>query len=150
MYIYNTTPKKMLKINVYKHIKDWHMRWGGFRMSNEFSSRRPAYTNSEIVSMFNKKFSENADSYTDLAKRYDTEEKTIKLMSDITCRYNYEMLKIASDYLEISYKDLVAIIEDDENNYSLRANSTEAAKELNEILNYLFNEMINQERIAMA
>ncbi|MDK0764048.1 hypothetical protein ACSXAB_08690 [Clostridium perfringens] len=119
-------------------------------MSNEFSSRRPAYTNSEIVSMFNKKFSENADSYTDLAKRYEVEEKTIKLMSDITCRYNYEMLKIASDYLEISYKDLVAIIEDDENNYSLRANSTEAAKELNEILNYLFNEMINQERIAMV
>ncbi|ELC8365436.1 hypothetical protein QTH99_14740 [Clostridium perfringens] len=117
-------------------------------MSSEFLSRRPAYTNSEIVKMFNEKFSRNMDSYDDLAEKYNVDEKIIKLMSDISCRYNYEMLKIASDYLEIPYKELVAVVEDDKENYSLRANSTEAANELNEILNYLFNEMINQERLA--
>ncbi|EJT6560045.1 hypothetical protein P5E85_12055 [Clostridium perfringens] len=113
-------------------------------------SKRPLYTNNEIVSLFNNKKKEANDTTYDLAKRFDVNERTIELMQDRTCQYNFKMLKIASEYLAIPYKSLVSFIEDEEDFCSLRANSTEEAKELNDVLNYIFDEMINQERLALV
>ncbi|MGG7211312.1 hypothetical protein [Clostridium baratii] len=119
-------------------------------MCQEFSCKRPLYTNNEIVHMFKTKFEENEDEIEGVAKKYNVDGKIISLMMDRTCHYNYEMLKIASDYIGIDYNEMVSFIYDDDVSCSLRADSTEEANELNDILNYLFDEMINQERLALV
>jgi hypothetical protein len=135
--------------NDFRHISKWYMKWRGIRMIDNFSKRRPAYTNNEIVNMLNSKLTEEKLDIKTLAERYEVDEPVIRFMTDKSCEYNYEMLKIASNFLQIKYEDLVAIIEDD-NNCSLRADNVESANELEDILNYLFNEMINQERLAVG
>ena len=57
------------------------------------------------------------------------------------------MLEIASDYLEIPYDELTAILEDDEK-ISPRANTDEDTGELFGIINYMFNEMIKHKRLS--
>ena len=116
-------------------------------MSSNFAMKRPAYTNNEIVSMFVNKMERDAKTTEKLAEEYNVNKSVIDFMCDRHCQYNYQMLNIASDFLNIDYDNLVEIVEDDEN-CSLRADDTEAAIELEETLNYLFNEMINQRRLA--
>lgn len=133
-----------LKVEAVRKLNKLHSNRGGINMC----SKRPLYTNNEIVSLFNNKKKEANDTTYDLAKRFKIDEKTIELMQDRACQYNFKMLKIASEYLDIPYKSLVSFIEDDGDFCSLRANSTEEVKELNDVLSYIFDEMINQERLA--
>lgn len=63
-------------------------------------------------------------------------------MLDKKCRYSYNMLKIASDYLNIPYDELTDILTDEEINVS------KGNKEFNEIINYIFNEMIKHKRLV--
>lgn len=137
----------MVEIKVF-YVHKWYIKWGGIRMSSELTCKRPAYTNNEIVDLFNKKLIATGDSLDKVAQKYGVDIKIIEYMKDRVCEYNYKMLKIVSDYLDIPYNDLVAFVEDDQDLCSLRADNTEAANELNDVLNYLFNEIINQERIA--
>lgn len=134
---------------VYGEIKVHNLcfKIGGRSMCKEVLCRRPMYTNNEIVYMFKKKFEEKKDSIRNICDRYKVDARIVELMFDRSCHYNYKMLKIAADYTEVDYKELVGIIQDDDN-CSLRADSTEEVEELNCILNYLFDEMINQKRMS--
>ena len=116
-------------------------------MHEQLYNRRPAYQNSEIVSLFVNKIKENSDDIKSLAKRYDVEESIIKFMLDKRCHYSYKMLKITSDYLRIPYEELTNILEDDEK-INPRANTSEDTGELFGIINYMFNEMIKHKRMS--
>lgn len=128
-------------------IESWYNEWGGIKVHEQLYNRRPAYQNSEIVSLFIKKIKENNDDIKSLAKRYDVEESIIKFMLDKRCHYSYKMLKIASDYLRIPYEELTNILEDDEK-INPRANTSEDTGELFGIINYMFNEMIKHKRMS--
>ena len=93
------------------------------------------------------KINENNEDIKVLAQKYDVEESIIEFMLDKRCRYSYKMLEIASDYLEIPYDELTAILEDDEK-ISPRANTDEDTGELFGIINYMFNEMIKHKRLS--
>lgn len=130
-----------------KDIHRWYKEWGEFKVQEQLYNRRPAYQNNEIVSLFSKKINENNEDIKVLAQKYDVEESIIEFMLDKRCRYSYKMLEIASDYLEIPYDELTAILEDDEK-ISPRANTDEDIGELFGIINYMFNEMIKHKRLS--
>ena len=129
------------------NIDSWYNEWGGTKVHEQLYNRRPAYQNSEIVSLFVNKIKENSDDIKSLAKRYDVEESIIKFMLDKRCHYSYKMLKITSDYLRIPYEELTNILEDDEK-INPRANTSEDTGELFGIINYMFNEMIKHKRMS--
>ena len=92
----------------------------------------------------NKKKEANDTTY-DLAKRFDVNERTIELMQDRTCQYNFKMLKIASRVFSYTIiQSLVSFIEDEEDFCSLRAEILlkRSQKILNDVLNYIFDEMM--------
>lgn len=125
----------------------WIEVWGNRKMYETLYKQRPAYTNNEIVNLFNEKMKNESILEEELANRYDTEVDTIKYMRSTKCRYSYPMLKIASDFLEINYEDLTSILVDDED-FSPRADTEEETGEFFGFLNYIFNEMIRQERLS--
>ena len=110
-------------------------------------NQRPAYTNNEIVNLFNSKIKMENLSEDLLAEKYNTTINTIHQMRNKKCRYSYQMLKIASNFLNIPYKELTAILIDD-GNFSLRADTENDTEEFFGFVNYLFNEIIKQERLS--
>lgn len=119
-------------------------------MYENIYNERPKYTSNEIVSLFKKKFYESNDNISSVAERYKVNEETINHMMNKKCQYSYKMLKIASDYLDITYDELTDILVDDEK-VNLRSNTHENmrdSEELFNLINYMFNEMIKHKRMS--
>lgn len=116
-------------------------------MHEQLYNRRSAYQNNEIVNLFVNCMKENEDNIKSIATRYDVDKSIIEFMLDKRCHYSYKMLKIASDYLQIPYAELTAILEDEEKK-SPRTNTSEDTRELFGIINYMFNEMIKHQRMS--
>ena len=129
------------------NIINWKNIWGNKRMYASLYNQRPAYTNNEIVNLFNSKIKMENLSEDLLAEKYNTTINTIHQMRNKKCRYSYQMLKIASNFLNIPYKELTAILIDD-GNFSLRADTENDTEEFFGFVNYLFNEIIKQERLS--
>ena len=125
----------------------WSDVWRDKKMYTSLYQQRPAYTNNEIVNLFNNKIQEDNLSEEELAEEYGVDLATIKYMRDIKCRYSYQMLKIASSVLCIPYENLTSILID-EQGFSPRASTEENAEEFFEFINYIFSEMIRQERLS--
>lgn len=125
----------------------WIQIWGKRKMYTTLYKQRPAYTNNEIVNLFNEKIEKEQITEEELAEKYNTDIQMIRYMRNKKCRYSYQMLKIAADFLEVSYEDLTSIVIDDEE-FSPRADTEEETGEFFGFLDYLFSEMIKQERLS--
>ncbi|AMN31378.1 hypothetical protein BFS06_11790 [Clostridium perfringens] len=102
--------------------------------------RRPLFTNDDIVSMMINKMEFNRHTFLDLMKIYNISEKYAKLFVDYESRYNFDMLKIASNYLNVELIELLAILE-----YEEKVDIDKKTEyELNYALNYIFDTMIKQ------
>ena len=102
--------------------------------------RRALFTNDDIVSMMINKMEFNSHTFLDLMKIYNISEKYAKLFVDYESRYNFDMLKIASNYLNVELIELLAILE-----YEEKVDIDKKTEyELNYALNYIFDTMIKQ------
>ena len=114
-------------------------------------NKRSAYSNNEIASFFKKKMEENKHSIKDIVKIYkpkysEIDNKTVEYMISGTVFYDLTMLEIASEYLEIPFNDLTNIIEDDIH-ISYRKSDDPDQKDFVDLVNYLFSEMIRQDKL---
>jgi len=115
-------------------------------------NKRSAYSDNEIAKLIRDKMEDNNHTAADLVDMYkikykDLNEQIIQYMCSGTVTYNLDMYEIAADYLNISFEELTSIIEDTDE-LSYRKYSDETYNEFTEILNYLFSEMIRQEKLS--
>jgi hypothetical protein len=130
------------------HLKHkGNVDWRRIKVCAQLVNRRPAYTNNEIANLFKSKFLSEGKTFENISKEYMISSQTIQYMLTDKCHYSFEMLKFASKYLEIPYMELTQILEDD-NKFSCRTDKDENSDELFNIINFMFNEMIKQERLS--
>lgn len=110
-------------------------------------NERPAYTSNEIVATLKATMKKQNHSAVDLANMYSTSRHVVEVMLDENTYYSYEMMEIASDYIKVPFEDLTKVLEDD-NHISCRGEVDEETDELFDIINYVFDEIIRQERLA--
>lgn len=115
--------------------------------SQEVINKRAAYLNCEIVNEFSNKMQATNLSKKDIAYKYNLSEDDVEYMLDENNYYDIKMLKVASDFLNIPFSELTSILEDD-GHVSCRGNVDDETNELFDIINFLFDDMIKQERMA--
>lgn len=127
--------------------KNKGLEWRKIEVPAELVNKRPAYTNNEIVLELKKKSQINNHSAVELASFCDIDINTAELMLSGKCKYSFRMLKAASLYLNIPYNELTRVLEDDVN-FSCRGCTDDETEDLFDIINFMFNEMIKQQRLA--
>lgn len=113
-------------------------------------NERSAYSNSEIALLLKQRMLERSHNVDDLFSiykiKYELKEKQIiEYMLSGNVNYNLNMIEIASDYLNIPFDELTEILVDD-NEISFRHNCDNDCNEFIDLVNYLFSEMIRQEK----
>ncbi len=114
---------------------------------------RPAYYDKEISQLIKEKMKKEnlnkEDLYNLYKKKYKISLDLINFMLKENVSYNLEMLKIASDYLDIDFNNLTELLEDD-SNLSLRSEQNTKDEDINNffiMVDILFSEMIKQKRL---
>jgi hypothetical protein len=110
---------------------------------------RPAYTDNEISRLFHEKRLKNKDTIAALAKQFCTSIGIISNIDNYKYDFSMNMIKIASEYLDIPVSDLTKILIDDKDNFSCRGCNNEKSKAVIDIVNILFNEMIMQKKLSI-
>lgn len=128
-------------------LKNGPVKWRRIKVIAELVNKRPAYTNNEIVKELRSKAHVNRHNAAQIAEFCNSDQDTIELMMSGNCKYSFKMLKVASLYLEIPYNELTKVLEDDVN-FSCRGCTDEDTNDLFDIINFMFNEMIKQQRLV--
>lgn len=124
-------------------------RWERMKVYAMNANLRPAYTDNEISKLFHEKRIKNGQKLDELADQFHVSINMINNIDNYKYDFSMDMIKIASDYLNIPVSDLTRIIEDDENSFSCRACKNEKTQAVIDIVNILFNEMIMQEKLSL-
>jgi len=136
------------KVNKIININIISREWRGLYMfSQDVINKRAAYLNCEIVNEFSNKMKTTNLSKKDIANKYNLSKADVEYMLDENNYYDINMLKVASDFLNIPFSELTSILEDD-GHVSCRGNVDDETNELFDIINFLFDDMIKQERMA--
>jgi len=120
---------------------------GDFEMYAQCANIRPAYTDNEISLLFRQKRLAEHKKLDEVAEMVGSELSLIKYIDEGNCSLSSEMLEVAAKYLCIPYEKLTAVTYDD-NKFSCRGQVSKEAKDLFDMVNILFHQMILQQKLS--
>ncbi len=115
------------------------------------SSERPKYTRYELAKLVKNKRESLDLSILEVASQHDVEASFWESIENASRTFNVKIYKLIAEFLNMSKTELLAKEVDDMSSISFRAqNETQhEIKEAIEIANFIFNEMVMQEKIAV-